>query len=55
VPETPPEVPPMAGAAGGAVLACFDVTKSYGGVRAVDSVSLEVPPQGLFGDRKSVV
>ena len=48
MPETPPEVP-MAGAAGGASLACFDVTKSYGGVRAVDSVSLEVPPQGLFG------
>ncbi|MGH3305287.1 MAG: ATP-binding cassette domain-containing protein, partial [Streptosporangiaceae bacterium] len=31
------------------VLACTDVTKSYGGVRAVDSVSLEVPGQGLFG------
>lgn len=31
------------------VLACTDVTKRYGGVRAVDSVSLEVPRQGLFG------
>jgi ABC-type branched-subunit amino acid transport system ATPase component len=31
------------------VLSCHDVTKSYGGVRAVDSVSLEVPRQGLFG------
>jgi ABC-type branched-subunit amino acid transport system ATPase component len=38
-----------AGRAGEAVLACFDVTKSYGGVRAVDSVSIEVPRQGLFG------
>lgn len=35
--------------AGPIVLACTDVTKSYGGVRAVDSVSLEVPRQGLFG------
>jgi ABC-type branched-subunit amino acid transport system ATPase component len=35
--------------AGDAVLACYDVTKSYGGVRAVDSVSIEVPRQGLFG------
>ena len=32
-----------------AVLACDGVTKSYGGVRAVDSVSLEVPHAGLFG------
>ena len=32
-----------------AVLACTDVTKSYGGVRAVDSVSIEVAPRGLFG------
>lgn len=32
-----------------AVLACEGVTKSYGGVRAVDSVTLEVPRQGLFG------
>lgn len=32
-----------------AVLACDGVTKSYGGVRAVDSVSLEVPRLGLFG------
>jgi ABC-type branched-subunit amino acid transport system ATPase component len=31
------------------VLACDDVTKSYGGVRAVDSVTLEVPRRGLFG------
>jgi len=31
------------------VLACYDVTKSYGGVVAVDSVSLEVPRRGLFG------
>jgi ABC-type uncharacterized transport system ATPase subunit len=37
------------GSADRAVLACFDVTKSYGGVRAVDSVSIEVPHQGLFG------
>jgi len=35
--------------ADGAVLACYDVTKSYGGVLAVDSVSLEVPRLGLFG------
>ena len=35
--------------ADGAVLACYDVTKSYGGVVAVDSVSLEVPRRGLFG------
>jgi len=64
VPETPPEmsVPattgpgtpeaggsPPGAAAGAAVLSCHDVTKSYGGVRAVDSVSLEVPRQGLFG------
>jgi ABC-type branched-subunit amino acid transport system ATPase component len=32
-----------------AVLACDGVTKSYGGVRAVDSVTIEVPRQGLFG------
>ncbi len=31
------------------VLACDGVTKSYGGVLAVDSVTLEVPGQGLFG------
>lgn len=31
------------------VLACTDITKSYGGVRAVDSVSLEVARQGIFG------
>ena len=31
------------------MLACYDVTKSYGGVLAVDSVSLEVPARGLFG------
>ena len=52
--ETPPEVTGTGsadgvGTAGGAVLACFDVTKSYGGVRAVDSVSIEVPRKGLFG------
>ena len=56
MPETPPEVTgsgraasPSPGRADGAVLACYDVTKSYGGVRAVDSVSIEVPRQGLFG------
>ena len=38
-----------ANGAGGAVLACYEVTKSYGGVRAVDSVSIDVPRQGLFG------
>lgn len=42
MPETPPEPAP-------AVLACDGITKSYGGVRAVDAVSLEVPPRGLFG------
>lgn len=58
--ETPPEVigagsggssgsGPAPGASAGAVLACYDVTKSYGGVLAVDSVSLEVPPRGLYG------
>lgn len=31
------------------LLACTDITKSYGGVRAVDSVSLEVARQGIFG------
>ncbi len=31
------------------VLACDGVTKSYGGVLAVDSVTLEVPRRGLFG------
>jgi ABC-type branched-subunit amino acid transport system ATPase component len=51
--RTPPE-PAFADGAGSpatdsAVLACTDVTKIYGGVRAVDSVSLEVPRQGLFG------
>ena len=35
--------------AGPVVLACYDVTKSYGGVLAVDSVTLEVPERGLFG------
>ena len=57
-----PETPREATAAGGSgtapgtlgvgapvVLACYDVTKSYGGVLAVDSVSLEVPRRGLFG------
>lgn len=32
-----------------AVLACADITKSYGGVRAVDSVSIDVARAGLFG------
>lgn len=31
------------------VLACTDIIKSYGGVKAVDSVSIEVARQGLFG------
>ena len=57
-----PETPPEAAAAGGSgtapgtlgvgapvVLACYDVTKSYGGVLAVDSVTLEIPARGLFG------
>ena len=54
--ETPPEVTGTGSSAGSgpapdaaAVLACYDVTTSYGGVVAVDSVSLEVPRQGLFG------
>ena len=56
--ETPPEVNGTGSSAdsgqptpgdGPAVLACYDVTKSYGGVLAVDSVSLEVPSRGLFG------
>jgi ABC-type branched-subunit amino acid transport system ATPase component len=60
--ETPPEATGTGSAAspapgradsagddGGAVLACYDVTKSYGGVLAVDSVSIEVPRQGLLG------
>jgi ABC-type branched-subunit amino acid transport system ATPase component len=47
VPATRPE--PAGGSTGAIVLACADVTKSYGGVRAVDSVSLEVPRHGLFG------
>jgi ABC-type branched-subunit amino acid transport system ATPase component len=57
--ETPPEVTGTGSAGGGSgrgpgtaadpVLACYDVTKSYGGVLAVDAVSLEVPRQGLFG------
>jgi ABC-type branched-subunit amino acid transport system ATPase component len=34
---------------GPAVLACTSITKIYGGVRAVDSVSIEVPGRGLFG------
>src|SRR5262249_22781939 len=41
--------PVTAVAADAAVLACTDITKSYGGVRAVDSVSIEVARQGLFG------
>jgi len=56
--ETPPEVNGTGSSAGSdrptpgvgpAVLACYDVTKSYGGVLAVDSVSLEVPLRGLSG------
>ena len=56
--ETPPEVNANGSSASSdqpapgvdpAVLACHDVTKSYGGVLAVDSVSLEVPRPGLFG------
>jgi ABC-type branched-subunit amino acid transport system ATPase component len=50
VPEPPPEAA-SAGQPGAAavVLACDGVTKSYGGVLAVDSVSLEVPSRGLYG------
>ena len=40
---------PEADAPDGYVLECEGVTKSYGGVRAVDSVTLSVPRQGLFG------
>ena len=47
MPATPPEA--AGSRAGGIVLACTEVTKSFGGVRAVDSVSLEIPRQGLFG------
>ena len=54
--ETPPDVtgtgsPASAGpgSPGQAVLACYEVTKSYGGVLAVDSVTLEIPARGLFG------
>jgi ABC-type branched-subunit amino acid transport system ATPase component len=47
VPATPADAADSR--AGRIVLACRDVTKSYGGVRAVDSVSLEVPRAGLFG------
>lgn len=53
--ETPPEEDATGSAAStapdaaGAVLACHDVSKSYGGVIAVDSVSLAVPPRGLYG------
>jgi branched-chain amino acid transport system ATP-binding protein len=32
-----------------AVLSCAGLTKIYGGVRAVDAVSLQVPGRGLFG------
>lgn len=42
-------MPEAGAAAGSAALSCEGVTKSYGGVRAVDSVSLSVPRQGLFG------
>jgi ABC-type branched-subunit amino acid transport system ATPase component len=51
--RTPPEVAPAGGggspATGSPVLSCTDITKIYGGVRAVDSVSLQVPGQGLSG------
>ena len=54
--ETPSEVPGTGspasagpGSPGQAVLACYEVTKSYGGVLAVDSVTLEIPARGLFG------
>ena len=54
--ETPPEVTGTGspggagpGSPGQAVLACYEVTKSYGGVLAVDSVTLEIPARGLFG------
>jgi ABC-type branched-subunit amino acid transport system ATPase component len=39
----------VSASAGPAVLACESVTKSYGGVRAVDSVTISVPRSGLFG------
>ncbi|HWG01880.1 MAG TPA: ATP-binding cassette domain-containing protein [Trebonia sp.] len=39
----------MPGPSEAAVLACADVTKIYGGLRAVDGVSLEVPGHGLYG------
>jgi ABC-type branched-subunit amino acid transport system ATPase component len=42
-------VPETAAPAGSVVLACEGVTKSYGGVRAVDSVTLSVLRRGLFG------
>ncbi len=57
MPETSPEAATgsVAGAGSGSAapgepaLACHDVSKSYGGVLAVDSVSLEIPRRGLFG------
>jgi len=57
MPETQPDEAPAGGsgttapdtATATVVLACDGVTKSYGGVLAVDSVSLEVPSRGLFG------
>jgi len=55
VPGTPPPEAASAGESGmmapgaAVVLACDGVTKSYGGVLAVDSVSLEVPSHGLYG------
>lgn len=42
-------MPEASASAGSVVLACEGVTKSYGGVRAVDSVTLSVPSRGLFG------
>ena len=42
-------MPEASASAGSVVLACEGVTKSYGGVRAVDSVTLSVPSHGLYG------
>lgn len=33
----------------GPVLGCVEITKAFGGVRAVDRVSIEVPHAGVFG------
>lgn len=43
-------IPNAASTAGGApVLACLDLSKQFGGVLAVNRVSLEVPGEGVFG------